>query len=302
MARQRSIAIIALTIAAAIWGSTFIAQIEAARAGVAPNTFVSVRFFLGAAVVLLCAPLFRISLTELLTFRRDTIVLGALIWIGSFLQQVGMETTSAAKGGFITGLYILGVPLIARGIFKKPVSGTIWVSGGLSCVGLWLLCGMQGEHFIDGDLWILACAVVFSLHVALTSEAVADKSGFAVSFQQNIVAAFISLIAATLLGEPLRVLTSAGPWIPILYAGILSSGIAFTIQAVVQKYLSSSLTALILGLESVFAAIAGYLLLAEILSFQQIFGAILMFCGTSLAVFAQSESAANLPESNSRTL
>lgn len=280
-----------LLLTAAIWGCAFVAQ----RVGmdhVGPLTFNGVRFALGAAAL---APLIR----WMERGRAATAVLpranvrflcwgglaaGIALFFGATLQQWGMLYTTAGKAGFITGLYVVFVPLIALAFRQRAGLGA-WLGVGLAVFGMYLL-SFGGLHagageVNRGDLLELACALCFAGHVLVIgklSPGMGAADAVKLSSVQFAVCSVLSLAGAVWLEEvTLSGVLAAG--IPILYGGLMSVGVAYTLQVVAQRDADSSHAAIILSLEAVFAALAGWALLGETLSTPGLIGCGLMLTG-----------------------
>lgn len=267
-----------LLLVAMIWGTAFSAQ----RAGmdyIGPFTFNGVRFALGC-----------ISLLPLLYYFRGAgnkgkrqsawkagLVTGTIMFVDLSFQQVGLVYTTAGKAAFITCLYIILVPL--GGIFlKHHITKNTWLGAFLSLVGLYFLCVNDGFTMEYGDLIILGSAVFGAIHILTIGYYARDVDSLQLAFNQFFVCSVASLIMA-LLTENIILARIVDAAIPILYGGILSVGVAYTLQIFGQKYADASHAVIIMSLESVFGAIAGYLILGELLGIGQIGGCILMLSG-----------------------
>lgn len=277
-------------VAAVIWGSAFVAQ-RVGMSHVGPLTFNGIRFALGAMVLL---PLTR---------RRDpepevaggpvhhkmvwpTVWGGALaglvLFVAATFQQVGLVYTTAGKAGFITGLYVIIVPLLGLFWGHRPGWGG-WLGAGLATVGLYLLSVTGAFTFAPGDLWELFGALFWAIHVLLLGWLSPRMDGIKLACAQYVVCALLSLIVAGFT-EATTLDGLHGALIPILYGGILSVGVAYTLQVVAQREAPPTHAAIILSLEAVFAALAGWLILDEMLSLRGLIGCILMFSGMLIAL------------------
>lgn len=272
-----------LVLTAAIWGFAFTAQRVGAE-HVGPFSFNAVRFALGALVLL---PVVR--LLDRRTGRRvDAAVLswgptlrpgliaGTVLFLGAFLQQQGIETTTAGKAAFVTGLYVVLVPLLGIALRHRTTAGT-WVGVAFAAVGLYLLCVTDDLTVATGDALMLLSALAFAGHIL-----VIDRYGaldpIRLSAAQFITCAGLSLVAALAL-EPAPLGGLDRAVVPILYGGLLSVGVAYTLQVVAQRDAVPSHAALILALESVFGVIGGALLLGESMTARGYLGCALMFVG-----------------------
>jgi len=267
-----------LLLTALIWGSAFVAQ----RAGMevmGPLLFTAARFALGA-LVLLPLVLLREGLPDRATLRAGA-VLGAVLFAGAALQQAGLVETTAGKAGFITGLYVVMVPLLGLALGQR--AGTsIWVGAGLAVAGLWLVSVTGPLTLAPGDGAVLAGALFWALHVVLVGRFAARLPPLALALVQFVACAVLALAAAVALEPVAPGQLIEGGW-ALLYAGVLSVGLGFTFQVVAQRDALASHAAILLSLEAVFAALAGWLFLDEQLSSRQLLGCGLMLAGMLLA-------------------
>jgi drug/metabolite transporter (DMT)-like permease len=272
-----------LLLAAIIWGFAFVAQ----RVGmefVGPFTFNGVRFTLGTLVLvpfLFSRKKFTPKNPSMAISRRKifwgVIGTGILLFIGVSLQQVGLKTTTAGKAGFITGLYVVFVPIV--GIFLGHRTNLYtWLGVLLSASGLYLLSIKSGFRIENGDLLVLACAVVFTFHVLVIGWLSPRMNSFQLATGQFAICAFLNLIVAFLI-EPVNAGKIMEAAIPILYGGILSVGIAYTLQVIAQKEAHPAYASIILSMEAVFAALGGWMILHEFLSQRSLAGCLLMLAG-----------------------
>lgn len=274
-----------LLIAAVIWGSAFVAQ-RMGMAHVGPFTYNGVRFLLGALSLL---PLL------LLTTRRAAatptsrwsmigggLFAGLLLFAGASLQQVGLVYTTAGKAGFITGLYVVIVPLLGL-LWGQHTPRNTWIGAMLAMFGLYLLTVTEALTLGQGDSLVLIGALFWSGHVLV----IGWLSGryiepVLLACLQFIVCGVLSFIVA-LVFEPINVAGLQGAAWPILYGGLLSVGVAYTLQVVAQRDAPPAHAAIILSLETVFAALTGWLVLQETLSERALLGCGLMFAGMLLS-------------------
>ena len=211
----------------------------------------------------------------------QTVFIPAL-FAASNMQQLGIVHTTVGKSGFITALYVVIVPIM--GIFlRKKMPRIIWFCVALSVVGLYLLC-MTGESFSlnYGDLLTLICAILFSVHILIIDYYSPQGDGVVISCIQFFTCGVLSAIVMLFAESPSVTNIFAAKW-PILYAGVLSSGVAYTLQVVAQKNVNPTVASLILCLESVVSAIAGWLILHETLTARELLGCGLMFIAIVLA-------------------
>lgn len=294
-----------LFITAAIWGCAFVAQ-SVSMDYIGPYTMNGIRSLIGSMVLL---PLVLIrdkkkQRSELTDAQRKQenkmsviggICCGVILCIASMTQQIGICTTTVGKAGFITALYIVLVPIL--GIFLgKKIGCKLGISILLSVVGLYLLCmagnlNLQGNivsalleslTLTKGDTMVLICAFVFSIHILVIDYFSPRADGVKISCIQFLVSGILCCIGMLLWEEP-RLSDILAAYVPILYAGVMSCGVAYTLQIIGQKNLPPTLASLIMSLESVFSAIAGWLILGEKLSGLELSGCIFMFAAIVLA-------------------
>ncbi len=284
---------ILLLITSAIWGFAFIAQ----RVGmnyVGAFTFNGVRFALGA-----------FSLVPLIIFYNENgknkeenrtsksvflsgLFTGLILFLASSFQQVGLIETTAAKAAFITGLYIVFVPIM--GIFlKRHIGMSSWFGAVIAVIGLYFLCVTNNFSISYSDLLELGSAFFFAIQIILIDIFSKKFDTLKLAFFQFITCSVLSLITATLF-ENITMNGILQAAIPILYGGIFSVGIAYTLQIFAQKNAEPTHAAIIMSMESVFATIGGFLVLNEYLSLRAIFGCILMFTGMIICQMKSGES------------
>lgn len=283
-----------LLLTAFIWGVAFVAQ-SVGGEQVGCFTFNGVRSLIGG-VVLIPVIFFldaqkkkELGEKEFTEQKGDkkTLILGGvscgiMLCIASNFQQLGISFTTVGKAGFITALYIIIVPIL--GIFMKKKAGPkIWAGVALATVGLYMLC-MTSESFSisKGDFLVLICAGFFSLHILIIDHFSPKCDGVRLSCIQFFVCGIISMVIALIFETPTLSGILAG-WLPILYAGVLSCGVAYTLQIVGQKNMDPTVASLILSLESVFSVLAGWMILHQTLTAREIFGCVLMFSAIILA-------------------
>jgi len=219
--------------------------------------------------------------------RNKTLLLGGIscgvfLGVATNLQQIGILSTSVGKAGFLTALYIVLVP-VAGLFFKKKCGITVWLGVISSLFGLYLLCMTEGDFSLaTGDVFLLACAVVFTGHILVIDYFAPKVNGVWMSCIQFLVAGIISAIPMLLTETP----TWDAIWaakLPILYAGVMSCGVAYTLQILGQKNYNPTIAVLILSLESCFSVLGGFLILHETLSVRELCGCVLMFAAIILA-------------------
>lgn len=210
---------------------------------------------------------------------------GIALCVASNLQQFGIKYTTVGKAGFITAMYIVLVPIL--GIFlKKTIGIKVWISVALAVAGLYLLCITEGFSIGQGDFLVLLCAVVFAIHILVIDYFSPKVDGVKMSCIQFFVCGLLSGVGMLIWETPnLHAILQA--WMPILYAGVMSCGVAYTLQIVGQKGMDPTVASLILSLESVVSVIAGWFLLGQNLSIRELSGCVLMFAAIILAQLPQ---------------
>jgi drug/metabolite transporter (DMT)-like permease len=272
---------ILLLITATIWGFAFVAQ----RVGmdyVGPFTFNAVRFALGSLsliplILLLQKRQPRSSELKHKPVLKGAIMAGVALFAGASLQQAGLVYTSAGNAGFITGLYVVIVPILGLFWRQRPHVGT-WLGAILAAVGLYFLSVTESFAISFGDLLVLIGAFFWAGHVLLIGWLAPQTDSLKLASAQFAVCSILSLMTALVV----EVITLEAIWeaaVPILYGGLGSVGIAYTLQVIAQRDAHPAHSAIILSLEGVFAAIGGWLLLNEMLSLRGFFGCALMLAG-----------------------
>src|SRR5574344_686430 len=273
-----------LLFAAAIWGFGFVAQ----RLGLnfmEPFAFNGIRFLLGSCSLLPLIWWFSRRSEEGASSERSLtkagLLAGSVLFIAATLQQVGLLYTTAAKAGFITGLYLILVRIL--GLLLKHSSGlTTWLGAVLAVGGLYLLSINDDFSMSFGDMLQFVGALFWAVHILLIDHFSGRVSPLKLSSAQFLVCGLLSLAASLVVEAPTMDAVIAG-WQPILYAGLVSVGVAYTLQVVGQKSANPAHAAIILSLESVFAAIGGVWLLDETLSLRALLGCALMLSGMLLS-------------------
>ncbi len=270
-----------LMVAAFFWGTTFVAQ----RKGmdhIGPMTYNALRFLLGAVTLtpLIFWPGLRLAGTRTGTLRLllwGGLAAGAALFAGAALQQMGLQYTTAGKAGFITSLYVVLVPLL--GLLLGHRSGlSLWLGVALTITGLYLLSVTESFTIARGDLLVLASALFWAIHVQVIGYLAKRSDPLRLAGAQFLVCSALSFLVA--LGtEPIEAQAIRGAAIPILYGGILSAGVAFTLQVICQRTSPPAHAAIIMSLETVFAAVAGWLILHERMGLRGLAGCTLMLAG-----------------------
>lgn len=278
-----------LLLASVIWGFAFAAQ-SAGMDHVGPFTFTALRSLLGALalfpVVLVIDP-----------HRQDQewikggIACGCCLSVAMTFQQMGLVTTSAGKSGFLTALYILFVPLL--GVFLKRKIGMhakLGVAGALA--GFYLLCMKESFSIASGDILLILSAVVFAIHILVIDYYSPKTSGLRISMVQFLVAGSVNFVFMLLFEKP-DCSSIFDAWLPIVYAGILSSGVGYTLQIIGQKHTKPTQASLVMSLESVFSVLAGWLVLNEALSVKELMGCALIFGAICIAQIPEKKEEHN---------
>ncbi len=287
--------VVMLMTAAFIWGTAFVAQ-SVGMDYLEPFTFNGVRNFVGAAALLPCIWLLdRLNRRDVKDKavkeaknpgeKRDLILggvsCGTVLFVAGSFQQVGLQYTTVGKAGFITACYIVIVPVC--GIFlHKKIGGKVWIAVGLSLIGLYLLCITEKLTIGKGDILVFLCALVFTMHILVIDYFSPKVDGVKMSCIQFFVCGLLSLAPMFALETP-QMAAIIKSWGPILYAGVLSSGVAYTLQIVGQKNVNPAIASLILSLESCFSVLAGWIILGQRLSGREAMGCVLMFAAIILA-------------------
>lgn len=281
--KNRFKGILSLLLATVIWGSAFIAQ-STGMDYIGPFTFQAIRCML--------AVLFLIPTVLIYDFaKKDSkntlkhwldpklwktgLICGGALFIAASLQQVGMVYTDAGKAGFITAMYIVLVPVIGFLFKNKPPKSAI-ISVVIAIAGLYLLCCVDATRINIGDLLVLGCAFAFAVQITLIDRFAAELDGLRLNCIQSLVVAILS-VPFVFITETVDVGNIMQCWLPLCFAGILSMGVAYSLQIIGQKHLEPTPAALIMSLESVFAALGGWLILKETMTGSELTGCIMVF-------------------------
>lgn len=286
-----------LLLTATIWGVAFVAQ-SVGMDYVGGFTFNAVRSIIGS-IVLLPVIWFLDRQKEPAKHtapeqqaERKTLVMGGIacgicLCLASNFQQFGIKYTTVGKAGFITACYIVIVPII--GLFmKKKCSPFIWAAVIMALIGLYLLCITDDFSIGKGDILVLICAVLFSLHILVIDYFSPMVDGVKMSCIQFLVCGVLSGIPALVFEHP-QWSSILAAWQPVLYAGVMSCGVAYTLQIVGQKNMNPTVASLILSLESCISVLAGWIILGQKLSAKEILGCFIMFAAIILAQLPQKE-------------
>lgn len=280
-----------LMLTALIWGTAFVAQ-SVGMDYLGPCAFTATRNFIGCVALL---PVIALASRMRSGAQPEEAApapgkkalfgwgaaCGLLLGGATLLQQAGMQTASAGKAGFLTALYIVIVPVLGIFLGRRP-GLKVWMGVVLALVGAYLLSVKGGAGIASGDLLVIASAVVFSLHILVIDSVPAGVDGVRLSCVQFLVAGAFALVLALFLESfTWRDILSA--WVPLLYTGVVSSGVGYTLQILGQRTVNPTVASLILSLESVFAALAGWAILGQALSLRELFGCALVFVAVILA-------------------
>ena len=285
---------ILLVLTALIWGCAFVAQ-SVGMDYVGPFTFNMARFLIGAIVLL---PVIWFMDRQRKTGAekgagQKTLIIGGIccgiaLAVASTLQQWGILFTTVGKAGFITAMYIVIVPLLGIFIGKK-VRPLIIGCVAIAVVGFYFLCMTESRRLGLGDFLVLLCAIAFSIHILVIDHFSPKVDGVKMSAIQFLTAAIISAVPTLLWEQPVftEILQA---WQPVLYAGVMSCGVAYTLQIIAQKNADPTVASLLLSLESVFSVLAGWVLLGQELSLKELFGCVLIFCAIILAQLPEKKA------------
>ena len=286
-----------LLLTATIWGVAFVAQ-SVGMDYVSPFTFNGVRSIIGGLVLIpVILVLDRKKKAEGKDYKapgdRKTLILGGIccgvaLCVASNFQQFGVMYTSVGKVGFITACYIIIVPILSLFLGKKcspAIAGAVV----LAVAGLYLLCMSGSDHGLQkGDFLIMICSFIFSIHIMIIDYFSPAVDGVKMSCIQFFVCGLLCAVPMLLFETP-DITQLLAAWKPVLYAGIMSSGVAYTLQIVGQKGMNPTVASLILSLEAVVSVLAGFVMLDQQLTMRETMGCAFMFCAI---VFAQ------LPQKN----
>ena len=287
-----------LLFTAFIWGSAFVAQ-RVGMEHIGPFTFNAVRLLIAGIALSIVALIldkskFQAEEKRPLYSRKALyvggLVCGIVLFVAMSFQQVGIQYTTAGKAGFITTLYIIIVPLL--GLFlRRKIGGMVWFSVFLALTGLFFLSFIENMEINLGDFLMLFCAIGYAVHILVVDRYATRADSVKLSCFQFFVAAFISSIVMLVFETPnfTYILMS---WLPLLYVGVLSGAVGFTLQIVAQKDTDPAIAALLMSFEAVFAALTGFLILSEVLTVRELIGCVLMF---TAIIIAQMPGRAKLP-------
>lgn len=264
-----------LLLTAAIWGFAFVAQ----RAGmdhIGPFLFNGIRFALGCCVLLpvILAGRRRGTSHDGVRLLRDGALAGTVLFAGASLQQLGLVYTTAGNAGFVTGLYVVLVPVLGT-ILGQRTGLRTWIGSALAAGGMLVLSAAGTRRMAAGDLIVLCGSVFWALHILLISRLMRRYGAIQLAAVQFGACSILSLAAAAVLEKPSPE-GVVGALVPLLYGGLVSVGIAYTLQVVAQKRADPSHAAIIMSLETVFALVGGWIVLGERITLQGAAGGVLM--------------------------
>lgn len=278
-----------LLLVALIWGLAFVAQ-KVGMDYMGPFTFNTVRSYIGALVLLpvICTvdrQRRRMNLPVSSWKNKDLwvggILCGIFLCIGSVLQQFALLRSAVGKVGFITALYILFVPLLSV-FLKKHITINVWIGVIIAVIGMYLLCITDDFSVNSGDIMTLFCAFSFSLQIIVIDHFSPKVDGVRMSCIQFLVSGTLCLVGTIFTESPVLADIFRG-WAPILYAGVLSCGVAYTLQIVAQKHAAPTIAALTMSMESVFSVLGAWLILGQVLTLRESIGCVFVFCAVLLA-------------------
>ena len=267
-----------------IWGTTFIAQ-DTGMDKIGPLTFNAARFFVGFLSIMPIALLIEkkkiskeINNNKKLFFKL-LFWIGLFLFLGTFLQQTALLYTDVANAAFFTIFYVPMVPIILFFIYSKSIHWSIWPSVLFCLFGVYLLSDFSDATIRLGDGLVILCALFWALHIIFIGNFIKNFNlPLFFGALQALVVSFFSFIFAIFF-ETITIINILNESISIIYAGVLSGGIAFTLQIYAQKNISPAPAAIIFSLEGVFATIAAWIILNQILGFENIIGCVLILCG-----------------------
>lgn len=277
---------LALLVAAIVWGTAFVSQ-RSGMSYIKAFTFNGIRTMLGALVLIPVIIIMdrkkapgEIKTKNKKTLLKAGIVCGVFLGAAGTVQTYGMVYTSAGKAGFITALYLIIVPVL--GIFmKKRVRPLVWICVALATVGMYFLCVNGTLDINKGDIIVLCCSFIFALQILSIDRYAGEVDGVKFAFLEFFVAGLLNIICMFIFDKP----ELGAIWqcrTEILYSGIMSCGLAYTLQIIGQKHTDVTSASLIMSMESVFSALAGWVILHEKLAYNEMFGCVLVFAAIIL--------------------
>lgn len=292
MKNKKTLGNIMLILAAMIWGTAFAWQ-RVGMESIEPITFIAARMALSAVLVGLIAVIFdkkekrssTRTASEQKEINRQSVIggicCGLFLTFASMFQQFGVVYTTAGKAGFITAMYMLIVPVISFVLFKKKNSLRVWLAVLIGIAGMYLLCVTESFSLTRGDALVLVCAFLFSGHILCCDYFVGKGNPIKISAIQFVTATVISTVFAFIFETPTvdKIISAA---VPVLYCGIMSGGVGYTLQIIAQGFTDPTIASLLMSLESVFAVIGGVIILGEKMTLQETLGCVVMFAAIIL--------------------
>ena len=290
---SKTTSLICALITTFIWGTAFIAQ-DTGMDNIGPLTFNTARFYVGFVTMLPIAFYFEKGKilkginTNRKLFFKFLFLMGISLFLGTILQQTALLYTNIANAAFFTVFYVPLVPIILFIIYKIKVHWSIWPSIGLCIFGVYLLSNFSNSKIMLGDSLVIFCSIFWALHIIFAGKFM-EKFDIPIFFAslQAILVGTISLIFASLI-EEVNIAKIMTEYLSIIYAGVFSGGIAFTLQMFAQKNIEEAPAAIIYSLEGVFAAIAGWIILNQLLNLNNIIGCIVILVAVILSQLSPS--------------
>lgn len=281
-------------LAALIWGLAFSAQADCAQNGMEPFTFNALRGGIATVVLFIVTVIFSKGFKNLFTQWKDkkyftSLMLGgalagiALFTASNLQQSAFSEETASGKVGFITVFYLMLVPVFGL-VIKRKTTWNVWISVAIAMVGMYFLCIKKGTDFSLSkyDLFALLCSAVFAIHILIIDHFTNKVDGVQLSLVQFFWVTLLSTVVMVFLETPTLSVITSSIW-QVLYVGVFSSGVAYTLQILAQKDSNPTVVSLLLSLESIFAVIGGAVLLGEVMTVREYIGCFIMFAAVLLA-------------------
>jgi drug/metabolite transporter (DMT)-like permease len=294
-ADSRFMGMVYLLIATVIWGSSFVAQ-RAGMETIGPLTFAAARYTLSVAALAVWFSAIaakRKLKGEKTENLRATLIGGLLCGLLSFAatttQQIGIVTASSGKSGFLTAMYLVFTPIIGI-FFGKKTSKIIWCAVAMGFAGMALICYEPGIYFIKQDLWLVSCAILFTFQIMIVDRYAAKVDAILFMLVSTVLCLIMTFACMMIWENPFKLNSFPqifANWFPLMYSGILSGAVAYTLQVYGQRKAHPSVASLVMSLEAVFAALFGWLILRESMSALQTAGCALMFAATITATSPQ---------------
>ena len=287
--KQQMTGTLALLLGTFIWGTAFIAQ-SVGMELIGPFTFQAIRCILGVIFLFLASLVFDCKVGVAGSLRkwrnpklwRSGIICGIALFVATSLQQVGLVYTAPGKAGFLTAMYIVLVPILGIFVHRRPGLNAVF-SVLLALVGLYLLSFTDISGINVGDLFMSAGALALAVQILLIDRYAQDLDGLRLNCVQALVVSILSIPGIVLNHEAVKMQTIADCWLPLCFAGVLSMGVGYTLQIAGQKRLEPTAASLIMSLESVFAALGGWLILHNTMTAAELTGCAFVFAGVIIS-------------------